>query len=93
MFLTKRYPFLTATLKSTLRYMSVENLNKELDAIHERIRAEQDLNQQVALMAERDKLMHQLVQAQQESAAYYHQKARELEEGARPKTIQMPNRG
>jgi len=70
--------------------MSVENLIKELDIIHEQIRSESTVKKKVELMTERDKIMTQLAQARKDEALYYQQKIKELEEGSRPKTFQSP---
>lgn len=70
--------------------MSVENLTKELDIIHNKIRNESDLASKVSLMSERDQIMRELSKAYNNEAAYYHKKAQELEEASRPKTVQMP---
>lgn len=70
--------------------MSLENLGKELDAINEKIRTESDIDAQLALMAERDQLMHQVVTAHHEQAAYHQKQVADIEDKARAKTVQMP---
>lgn len=70
--------------------MSVENLIKELDAVHEQVRGAQTLAEKVALMAERDKIMGSLVTARQAEAEYHQKQIEQIEEQARPKTVQMP---
>jgi cytochrome c556 len=70
--------------------MSVENLIKELDIIHEQVRSEPSVKKRLELMTERDKIMSQLSQARKDEAAYYQQKIKELEENSRPKTFQSP---
>ena len=70
--------------------MSIENLTKELDVIHEKIRSKSSINQKMQLMQERDNIMKQLVQARKDEAAYHLEKIKELEENSRPKTFQSP---
>jgi len=70
--------------------MSIENLSKELDIIHEKIRAESDLEVKMTLMSERDQLLTQMAQAYHTDAAFYQKQVSELEEKTRAKTVQMP---
>jgi hypothetical protein len=70
--------------------MSIENLSKELDIIHEKIRAESNVDIQMTLMTERDQLLTQMAQAYHTDAAFYQKKISELEEKNRSKTVQMP---
>jgi hypothetical protein len=70
--------------------MSVENLAKELEAVHEQIRQESDLTKKIEYMGERDKIMRQLAQARKDQAVYYQKQADDIDEGMRPKTFQSP---
>lgn len=70
--------------------MSTENLRKEIDVIHEKIRAESDLEVKMTLMTERDQLMGQLTQAHLTDADFYQKQIKEMEDNSRAKTVQMP---
>lgn len=71
--------------------MSVENLVKELDVVHEKIKTASTLEDKLALMAERDNIMRSLDSARLAQAEYDIQEIQRQEEASRAKTIQMPN--
>jgi len=70
--------------------MSVENLIKELDAVHDKIRSAVTVDDKMSLLSERDQIMNQLVKARADEAAFYQQKIKDLDDRSRPTTFITP---
>ena len=70
--------------------MSVENLIKDMEAVHEQLRAEPSAQAKLELLLKRDAIMRELTQARHAEAAYHLKQVRELEEKNRAKTVQLP---
>lgn len=70
--------------------MSVENLIKELDAVHAQIKSAATVRDKQALMAARDELMRTLGTARLAQAEHDLNEIKRLEEQQRAKTVQLP---
>lgn len=70
--------------------MSVENLIKELDAVHAQIKSASTVKEKLALMAARDELMRSLGPARLAQAEHDLNEIKRLEEQQRAKTVQLP---